>query len=144
VPKARRVPARCLAVVAPMALGLLGAACSDPPERSQTEYCRLVVEHKAELQPPSDAALDSVYATAAEAFDQLEPTAPPEIRADVTRTTQALHQLADLSADAANDPAGADSRALVALAAEVKASTDKVNAYNRDRCGVDTSAATNP
>lgn len=59
-------------------------------------------------------------------------------------TTTALEQLADLTTDAANDPAGADNRALLEVARRAKPSTDRVNAYNRERCGVDTSGATSP
>jgi len=45
---------------------------------------------------------------------------------------------------AEGDQAEADDRKLVEVALAAKASTDRVNAYNRERCRVDTSAAISP
>ena len=123
----------------------MGIACSKPAAvRSQAAYCRELVKRREALQPPPDAPLNTVYADAAEAFDALEPTSPAEIEGDVRTTTVALHQLADLTRDAEGDPAEADDRKLVEVALAAKASTDRVNAYNRERCRVDTSAAISP
>ena len=123
----------------------MGIACSKSAAvRSQAAYCGELVKRREALQPPPDAPLNTVYADAAEAFDALEPTSPAEIESDVRSTTGALHQLADLTRDAEGDPAEADDRKLVEVALAAKASTDRVNAYNRERCGVDTSAAISP
>lgn len=124
---------------------LLTTGCSEPVERSQAAYCKELSRRRSELQPPPGAALDAVYADAARAYDALEPRAPEEVGDDVARTTRALRQLAELTGDAAgDDPADVDGRKLVDVALSAKDSTDRVNAYNRDRCGVDTAAALSP
>ena len=132
------------ALAVALAVVLAGAACANGTERSQAAYCAEVHRQRPSLQPPREAPLDRVYADAARAFDELEPRAPPEIGDDVGRMTKALHQMAELTYAAKDDPAKVDHRRLVEVALANKASNDRLNAYNRDRCGVDTSAATNP
>lgn len=128
-----------------LALALLAtAACEESPERSQAAYCAELNRRKPSVQPAPATPLARVYADAATAFDGLKDRAPPEIEKDVEAMTAALHRLADLTADSNGDPAKVDNRQLVEVALANKASYERVNAYNRDRCGVDTSAATSP
>ena len=123
---------------------LAGIGCSKGTERSQAAYCGELRRLRPSLQPPPDAPLDRVYADAASAFDRLEGRAPEENRRDVARMTRALHEMADLTAAAGGDPVRTDSRRLVEVALANKDANDRVNAYNKDRCGVDTAAATSP
>ena len=99
---------------------------------------------RVQLQPAPEQALDRVYGDAAEAFDEVKPTAPAEIRPDVEAVTKGLHQLAELTAEAEEGPAQADHRRLVEVALSHQAAGDRVNAYNKERCGLDTAAATSP
>ncbi len=120
------------------------AACGSNSEGSQPAYCAELNRRRPSLQPPTGTSLERTYADAARTFDGLKDKAPPEIENDVEAMTEALHRLADLTADTEGDPAKVDNRQLVEVALANKASYDRVNAYNKQTCGVDTSEATSP
>ena len=125
---------------------LLAASCadSDAPERSRAAYCEELNRQRPRLQPAPDRALDLVYADAAQAFDRAEPLAPGEIRRDVEAVTKLVRQLAQLTAEADEGPGQVDNRRLGEVALANKAANDRVTAYNKQHCGVDTAAATTP
>ena len=58
--------------------------------------------------------------------------------------TKGLHQLAELTAEAEDGPVRADRRRLVEVALSLQTASDRVDAYNTERCGLDTAAATTP
>lgn len=125
-------------------MAVAGPACEKSAERSQEAYCAELNRQKASFQPRADVPREQTYADAAEAFDKVRPRAPVEIRRDVDRVAEELHQIADLAAQAKGDPAKADTRRLVQIALDNKAANDRVNAYNKERCGLDTSGGASP
>lgn len=115
-------------------------SCGAEGERSQAAYCDELRKVRSDLAGERNLRDPKVIRGVADAFDRLEARAPDQIRKDVSDVGAEIEQIADLVDEAKGDVSRVDRRRLVEIVRPHKDANDRVNAYNKDRCGVDTTS----